>query len=251
MSRDGVIGFDRRVELGWLDAAAGHVAAGQDARATRQKLFDSLEGVIAGGRKHGSACDKTINVLSKTWSTVPEELVTLRDRGLELLPSLSPAERVALHWGILLATYRFFGDVAEGTGRLLALQGSLTLAQLTRRMRENWGDRSTLSRATQRVIRSMVEWGALGDTDVRGEYSQASARMPVGGDLGLLLVEGLLHHLGEGVPVDQVIGHHALFPFDLGLPVQDLRRSGRLRIHRQGLDQDVVGLVGPGSRPAG
>ena len=243
MSRTTRIGLDRRLDLEWLDAVAAQVAAGHDVEATRAKLFEVLDGKIAGGSKRGRACHKTVGVLSRTWANVPAELVAFRDQAVKILPSLSPCERLALHWAMLLAGYRFFGDVAENTGRLLSLQGNLTLSQLTRRMRETWGDRSTLNRATQRAVRSMVAWGALMDTGDRGVYSQSSRQVTLRSDLALLLVEGLLLHAGTVIPIEQVIEHPALFPFKMDLSAYELRRSARFEVHRQGPDVDVLELA--------
>lgn len=237
------IRLDRRLDLEWLDAVAAQVAAGHDVAATRAKLFEVLDGKVAGGSKRGTACYKTVSVLSRTWANVPTEMVAFRDHAVKILPSLSPRERLALHWAMILAGYQFFGDVAGNTGRLLSLQGSLTLSQLTRRMRENWGDRSTLNRATQRAVRSMVGWGALVDTGDRGVYSQSSRQVTVLGELALLLIEALLFHAGEVMPIDQVVRHPALFPFDVNLRVHDLRQSPRFEVHRQGLDTDCIKLA--------
>jgi hypothetical protein len=242
MSPRAGIRLDRRVDLAWLDAVAAQVAAGHDAATTRAILFELLNGKIAGGMKSDGACQKTIRVLMRTWLDVPEELVTYRDRAVKCLPSLSSPERLGLHWAMLLAGYRFFGDVAEHTGRLLSLQGNLTMAQVSRRMRETWGDRSTLNRATQRVVRSMVEWGVLEDTEKKGFYSQISRSVALHGELALVLVEALLLHTGNAIPIQQVIEHPALFPFEMELSIQGLRQSARFEVHRQGLDVDVVGL---------
>ncbi len=243
MNRITGIGLDRRLDLEWLDAVAAQVAAGHDVAATRAKLFEVLDGKVAGGSKPGTACHKTVGVLSRTWVNVPAELVAFRDHAAKLLPSLSPRERLALHWAMLLAGYRFFGDVAENAGRLLLLQGSLTLSQLTRRMRETWGERSTLNRATQRAVRSMVEWDALADTADKGVYAQSPRRVAVHGQLAMLLLEGLLRHADKAVPVDQATSHPAFFPFDVSLRAHELRQSLRFEVHRQGLDVDVVGLA--------
>ena len=240
MSNRAVIGFDRRLDIEWLDAVAAYVAAGHNPKTTREKLYEILDGKLAGGNKDGSACYKTVNVLSKTWSTVSEDLVPLRDQALTLLPTLSPSERIALHWTMLLAGYRFFGDIADITGRLLSLQGSLTQLQLTRRMRESWGERSTLDRTLRHVVRSMVQWGVIQDTERRGQYSSGTFVVPIHGDLAVLLVEGLLLNTGMGLPLEQVSGHHTLFPFEMRLSVQEFRSSARLDVHRQGLDVEVV-----------
>lgn len=237
------IGMDRRVDQEWLDAAAGYVAADMDAASVRDALFALLEGVVQGDKKRGTARYKTVSVLSRIWSNTFPDVRGLRDRAVKLLPGLALAPRLGLHWSLLMATYPFFADVATNTGRLLSLQGNLTLAQLTRRMQEAWGDRSTMARAAQRVIRSMVQWGALADGEQPGIYLAAKKPIEVLPAVGELLLESLLIHLeGGGLPVDQALRHPSFFPFRLKLGVHHIRSSGRFDIHRQGLDVDVVTL---------
>ena len=238
------IGIDRRIDIQWLDGVAGLVAAGEQEPTIRQALFRLLDGAVKGGSKRGSACHKTVGVLSKTWVKVSPQTRALRDRAAHLLSQSSSEERLALHWALLLATYPFFADVAASIGRLLTLQGNLTLAQLTRRMREDWGDRSTLTRAVQRVVRSMVQWGALTDSDRRGVYLPLRQPVSVSQEVGELLLEALLLRLaGESLSVDQVSRHPCFFPFHVELPALLLRRSPRFEVHRQGLDVDVVTLA--------
>ena len=240
------IGIDRRIDLEWLDAVAGQVAEGADEPAIRDVIFRLLDGVVTGGNKRGTACHKTVSVLSRTWINVMPETRALRDRAAKLLPKLTAGQRVGLHWALLMATYPFFADVATNTGRLLLLQGNLTLAQLTRRVREEWGDRSTMTRAVQRVVRSMVQWGVLADSDQRGVYVGAKEPIPIPATVGELLLEALLmRHDGESLPVDQALRHPCFFPFRVELRAHQLRRSTRFDVHRQGLDVDVVALVRP------
>jgi hypothetical protein len=237
------IGLDRRIDLQWLDAVAAHVAAGDDLATTRSGLFDLLDGQVTGGTKRGSACHKTVGVLTRVWSNVPAHLVTHRDRGFVLLTSALPGERIVLHWSILMAGFPFFADVAASLGRLLSLQGDIALSQLTRRMSENWGDRSTMSRATQRVVRSMVQWGVLADTADKGVYASTGPQLPVHGPVAEHLLAGLLMHENRALSVDQFLRHPALFPFAVDLPLHSLRKSPVFEIHRQGLDVDMVQLV--------
>ena len=242
MSARTSIGFDRRVDAEWLDSVVQQVAAGMKGSELRAYTFNMMKGFVAGGTKHGTAAQKTVTVLTRTWANVNPEVVGLRDRAIGLLPALSPQERIGLHWAMAMAGYRFFGDVASTSGRLLQLQGDLNLDQVTRRLREAWGERSTMNRATRRVVRSMVQWGGLADTESKGVYTQIPNRIPIHGELTQVLLEALLIHESKGIPIDQAIRHPALFPFDLDLRPNSLRKSPRFEVQRQGLDMDVVEL---------
>jgi len=240
------IGIDRRLDIEWLDAVAGQVAAGASEPEIRSFLFRLLDGVVAGKGRRGTACHKTVGVLSRTWVNVAPASRSLRDRGAKLLPTLDAEQRVALHWAMLTAAYPFFRDVATNTGRLLALQGNLALAQLTRRMRESWGDRSTMTRAVQRVVRSMVQWGVLVDSATRGIYEQSARTIIARPPVGKLLLEALLLQSEEkSLPFEHALRHPGFFPFHIELRAHQLRRSDRFDIHRQGLDVDVVTLAQP------
>ena len=158
------IGFDRKIHLEWLDAAAGHLAAGATASDTRRMLWCMLDGFVTGNAVN-SARGKTLTVLMRIWVTVPPAAVLLRNSALEPFPSAMPNERLALHWAMTVACYPFFFDVVTSVGKLLALNGKASLSQVTRRMTETWGDRTTLPRAVQRTMRSMIQWGVLEESE--------------------------------------------------------------------------------------
>lgn len=242
MNRRQTLGFDRRIDLEWLDAAAAKAATGASNEEVRAYIWELLGGVVSGDA-HGSARQKTTTVLHHLWGDVPKQAKPLRDRALVELASCSADERLALHWAMALGTYPLFADAASAVGRLLVLQGQFTLAHLTRRLVSTWGERSTLTRAGQRVVRSMVAWGALQDTDAHGMYEALLPRRRVRPAVGVLLIEALLLDSEDAsVPLVQLTGHPALYPFSLDLNAGHLRSASQFRVHREGLDSDVVEL---------
>ena len=238
-----IIGFDRKIRLDWLDAAAEWTAQGLSVAETRAQVARLLDGQVAGNGPH-SARGKTTTVLLHVWTAVPDAAVPLRDDALALLRGRTGRDLLPLHWGMCLATYPFFRDVAATTGRLLALQGEAALSQVVRRMAEAWGERSTLTRAVQRVVRSCVEWGVLAETGNRGIFSLAAKTAVRRGDgIGPWLLEaGLVSSGRREYPLRGLVDGASFYPLDLALSVGDLSSSPRLELCRQGLDEDVVML---------
>jgi hypothetical protein len=237
--RQRTIGLDRPVRLEWLDAAAGRLASGDTPKMARAYLWDLLDGVVAGATPQ-TARGKTLTVISRVWLTPPAAAVTLRDAAVRAISHASATERLAIHWAMLCAAYPFFVDVAELVGKSLGLNGEVAMSQLTRRLVDTWGDRSTLHPAAQRLVRSMVQWGALREGSKRGLYIAPPKKLAVSSHVGELLMEGLLIAAQRGMPLSQFASHPALFAFDVRLDLIALRRSERLRLHRQGDQTDFV-----------
>lgn len=236
-----LLGFDQRVRLEWLEAAAGHAAGGKSYDEMREALLDLLEGVV-GGRRYASARSKTVTVLCRVWGGVVSGADALRDRVIEALSRVDASERVALHWAMSMAAYPFFFDVATIVGRLLELQDEAPMAHIVRRTVELWGDREKARGAAQKVVRSMTDWGCLVEPS-KGVYRRAQ-QLCVRGELASIFAEALIF-AGEqsAVPLPQLLRHPAAFPFQLELSAHDLRRSQCFEVNRQGLDLDVVSLA--------
>ncbi len=236
------IGFDRKVRLGWLDATAEWTARGIPLGEIRSKLDLLLEGEVEGE----AARKKTKSVLLRSWLLVPEDLRPLRDEGLALLAERSGRDRLPLHWGMVCANYPVVWEVASVVGRLLRLQDNVSLAQLRRRVVETYGERSTLIRASQRILRSFSDWGVLIEAQEKGAYLPAPAHPVTDEKLATWLVEAALHTTGSGLGVlPVVLGAPALFPFKIGrLSTRVLEENSRLKLYHQGRDEDLVALHG-------
>ena len=248
------VGIGRLVRLAWLEETASLVAAGNDKAVVHDALDRLLTDQISlGGNAPRSGREKAITVLMKTWLHVPDGLEPLRDDGLHLLNHAGGGERVAVHWGMLLAAYPFWGAVAARTGRLLRVQGRAAAAQVKRGIREEYGERPSVERAARYVLRSFVDWGVLVETDTKGVYAPAppvSIRNP---NLVAWLAEAVLRSRSvRAASPRALLRGPRLFPFHPPVPPGDTfaSHSARLDFVRHGLDDELLLLRDePPSRP--
>ncbi len=243
-ARANQIGVDRIIRLDWLEKTANLVMAGNVKTSINEILQDLLKDNLSGGKPgvRGSR-EKTITILMKIWLTVPCDLEALRNEGLQILQGLPRKDRIAVHWGILLAVYPFWGAVATHTGRLLRLQGTAAAAHIQRRVKEQYGERETASRAVQRVLRSFIDWNVLIKTDDKGVYDQGNSYSIQDPRLIAWLVEASLHaRTNSSANIKDLLGGPSIFPFRLAhIAAEHLASlSPRLDLLRHGLDEDLV-----------
>ncbi len=244
--RENQIGFSQRIRLEWLEQTANLVLAGNDKPAIIAALQELLKDKVSvGGDAERGNREKIITILMKVWLNVPRELEALRIDGIELLKRLSRTDRIVVHWGMVTAVYPFWSAVAAHAGRLLKLQGSAAAMHIQRRIREQYGERETVSRATRRVLRSYLDWGVLGDTSTKGVYSKGLSLTVDEPKIISWLIEASLYARSNGAaPLKELIGSPSLFPFHLKQIGTEnmLAASSRLEILRHGLDDDLVML---------
>ena len=181
----------------------------------------------------------------KIWVRPPYELHSLQSDGLKLLSRLPREDHIAVHWGMAMAVYPFWGAVAAHVGRLLRLQGTAAAAQIQRRLREQYGERERVSRRVRYVLRSFVDWNVLKETSQKGIYSQGLSRAIDHPQLIAWLVEAFLHATpNASVVLIAAVDSTSLFPFQLAhFSVNHLITvSGRLDMLRHGLDDELIML---------
>ena len=248
--RENQIGFSQRIRLEWFDQTANLILAGNDKASINDTLQDFLQDKVSvGGTSVRGNREKAITILLKTWLTVPSELGALRDEGLEILQGLRRKDRIAVHWGMALAAYPFWGAVAAQTGRLLRLQGTAAAAHVQRRIKEKYGERATASRAARRVLRSFIDWGVLNETHDKGVYEQGRQFPVEEPRLIAWMVEASLRARSNGAAsIKDLLDSPSIFPFHLShVPAEHVASfSPRLDVLRHGLDEDLVMLCTEG-----
>ena len=240
------VGFSQRIRLEWLENTTNLILAGNDETAVKDALRELLADKISvGGHSNRSNREKMITIMTKTWLNVPRGLEELRDEGLGLIRDQHLDQHNAVHWGMVLAVYPFWGAVAAQTGRLLRLQGNVAAVQVQRRMKEGYGERQTVSRSTRNVLRSFMDWRVLTDTATKGVYSQGLRSSVMHPKLVAWLAEAVLRSQArESAGTRDLLEHPAIFPFNLAhlSAARLVSNSPRLETLRHGLNEDLVML---------
>ena len=238
------IGFSQRVRLEWFEQTANLVLAGNDRANVTAALREGLrEKFTLSGRTPSGNLDKVISILLKTWVEAPTELQVLQSDGLNLLKQLERERHIAVHWGMALAIYPFWGAVAAQTGRLLNLQASVAAAQVQRRITEQYGERETVTRAARRILRTFIDWSVLTDTPEKGIYVPVQRIVISEPELITWLVEATLRgRTSKVAQCAELLDSPVLFPFHLThLSAQQITSlSPRLELLRHGLDDDLI-----------
>ncbi|MDU0365105.1 hypothetical protein RWK44_32560 [Rhizobium sp. 25PS6] len=230
------IGFDRFIQLDWA-ATALRIRAGM---ATVGDLMEVLDSSHTGA----AAKKKTKTVLNRLWLDPRPDLVDFADRGVQIYLDALEASAPTLTWGMALATYPFFGRVAEIVGRLTALQGDCGSAEVHRRMAEIYGEREGTHRMTNMILQSQASWGAIERLDKGRRIVRKQAVDLHGSPLGAWLAEACLRYTGRALTVTNLEANPIIYPFVLGGSAAYLLSKARgLEVRVDSSGSQVVGLA--------
>ncbi|MEZ4677310.1 MAG: hypothetical protein R2932_24140 [Caldilineaceae bacterium] len=245
--RHNSIGIKQTVRLEWMQKTVNLLLAGLDEVTVRQELHEYLherKGSGIRGDRSSEARSFAVTNLMRIWVTPDPELVPLRDAALASIRT-DPAVSMAAYWAMISAAYPFWFNVARQTGRLLNLQNQVTHAQIVHRLKEQYGDRQTVSRNTQFVIRSFIAWDVLKDSPATGCYEKTKPLIISDRNLTLQLLESALQAMPEGkATLSMLLNAPAFFPFQLPAITGDFigQNAERVQVARYGLDEEMLKL---------
>lgn len=216
-SRAPMIGFDRFIDREWA-ATALKVRAGEAELGELEALLDQA-GLGSAARR------KTRTVLNRLWLEPRGELVNFAERGVEMSRHKPATETAVLSWGMAIATYPFFGKVAEITGRLSALQGDCASAEVHRRMTEHYGEREGTRRMTNMVLQTQANWGAVLRTSNGKRIIRQSPMSVRDDDVIAWLIEAAVRCSDRALPMAALRSFPLLYPFQLDEPLSFIASS--------------------------
>ena len=243
--RHETIGIKQIIRFEWMQKTTNLLLAGLDTQTILQELHEFLADRKSNGSK-GERSDETrafavINLMN-IWVSPNPELIPFRDALLAFLRK-HPSMAMVVHWGMISAVYPFWFNAARQTGRLLSLQDQVTQAQIFNRLKEQYGDRQTVSRCARYVLRTFVVWGALKDSKVRGCYEKVDPVSITDAELAILMLESALLATPEAKStLVLLLNNPAFFPFQLPIITGSFvsQHSDQIDVDRYGLDDELL-----------
>lgn len=230
------IGFDRFIQLDWVAAAVG-------VRAEKGSL-EELSAQLRAAGLGKEALAKTQTKLNALVLEPRADLVDFIGRGVRLFAGAkAPADVAPFAWGAALAAYPYFGRVAEFTGRLTSIQGDCSVAEVHRRMSEVYGDREVTKRATQAVLQTQANWGAVARVEKGKRLVRLAARGLTDQRTVAWLIEAALRYQGKAMALATLQSTAVLYPFLLRQPLAYVvANSEALELRSEGPSQQFVAL---------
>ena len=212
------IGIKQAIRLEWLDKAVNLLLSGLDAKSIREELHRYLserKGNGSMGERSANTRSFAVNNIMNIWVTPVKELLPLRDDALKIIQEKNDLSLV-MHWAMVSAAYPFWFNTAFQVGRLLNLQDQATQKQIISRLKEHYGDRDTIGRYAQYVIRSFVYWNILEETTIKGSYKKGKVIKVFDKDAAGVLLEAMLLAQKESKSsIGDLVNNPALFSFEL------------------------------------
>lgn len=237
------IGFRRNIYLSWMDAAAAFSAETPDLAELRARLDPVVAQQIASPEGRRMAIDVLITIWGKGAARRP---ALHADASALFAQSSTVDDRIWLHYGMTLAAYDFFRLGVITIGQLSRYQETITPKEVKQRLVADLGQMGSLDNAADRILFTLRNWGILAETEKRHAYRPLRGQF-VASDPALeewLLAAALTAHPASELPFADLVRLPELFPFRVTVGVDQLRRSERFDVFRQGSGWDAVSLRG-------
>jgi len=244
------LGIKQVIRLEWMEKAVNLSMSGMDPQKNRSELQEYLaerKGDGSIGERSKLTRSQAVVVLMNIWGKPNPEIVPfIKDVKLQIQSNgLDIAEKTALYWAAISAAYPFWFNVARQVGRLLNLQDQITKQQIVRRLKEQYGDRQTVSRIARYVVRSFVAWDVLKDTAKKGCYERGNTLSVHDQSTVNLLIEGALHTLPDAkASINDLYSNPGFFIFDFPSITGELiaQDNPRIEVMRFGMDEEILKL---------
>ena len=233
-----LVGFDRYVEKAWMDYAAQLAVEGKELADAIDLLDQHLLPSVSGTASRKN----TRSILTTIWLKTGDEERKFKKEAVSLFASANGEERLAIHYGMSMATYPFFLSLGKVLGRLFKLQDEITNAEFYRRVIESIGDRDSIKRAAARYLQSLIEWGII-EQSGKAAVKPGSKNQLINAELITWLYSSVLFSSDrERLSVDEIASDPVWFPFEIPHGYFNYSNSNLIEVVHQGVGETLIAI---------
>ena len=140
----------------WLKYTADLVAAGMQ----EQEIKDTINEYLSYEIESPIVLRKTREILMNIWVSDNPYGSFLKSEALQLMEKY-PEYAVSINWCMMLAAYPVFLDMCKLIGKMSEFQDEIILAQLKKKLFDEWGERTTLYHSIDKLIATLKEFDVL------------------------------------------------------------------------------------------
>lgn len=214
-----LVGISRNIKLEWLDETARMVLSGK----SEAEIKESLNEYLSFSIKSPTNLRKTREILMNIWVRKSEEFEYIKKIAIKAYNENKQANKLAVHWCLMLITYPVYGDVSEVIGKLNDKQYDLTTGQIKSKIFDVWGERSTLLHSIDKILKTMKDIGGL--KSIKTGLYKVEKYQVKDDDIVTLFVATILELKDKlYLSIDEITASFALFPFEYNLDLEMLQR---------------------------
>lgn len=215
-----LVGMSRNINLEWLNKTAELVMEEKSNEEIKEELKEYLSVSI----NSPTNLRKTREILMHIWIRFPEELLKLKSLALSLVKSHKLNNKLVAHWCMILITFPVFGDIATVIGKMKDKQIEITSSQISNKIFDKWGERSTLVHTIPKNIKTMKDIGVLEQIKV-GKYDVNKVKIE--DEQAVILIIATLLFLKDKlyVSLEELINCYEVYPFQYDINIEGLQTS--------------------------
>jgi hypothetical protein len=240
------IGIKQVIRYEWMEHTLNLLASGMQKDEIRKELVVYLSekrGSGEAGKRAEYTMSLAVSVLMNTWAAPKKNLLPYRNKWLRYAEK-HPVYQTG-HWAMISAAYPFWFNICHVFGSLFKLQDKIKKSQVMNRIYEVLGERNTVERCSQYVIRSLVSWGIIKDLNTKGVYEKGCTIAVNDIYLVSLLLEAALYAIpGERFQMSALLNCPAFFNFQFpavgGLQISKLNDD--IKVEHYSLNVEYLSL---------
>ena len=241
------IGIKQVIRYEWMQHTVKLLLSGMKAKDIKKELevyLSDKKGRGTSGDRANYTMSIAATILLHTWVTPNPRLMQFRDKLLSCINQESNEK--ACHWAMISSAYPFWFNISYLLGSLFKLQNQVKKTQIMSRVYELYGERNTVERCSRYVIRSLIAWDILQDSEQPGCYIKGNETAINDHTVASLLLEAALYATpAKMLSLASAIINPAFFIFTMpGISSLQIQNNNNIIIENMSANDEFIRLKG-------